>query len=317
MGAVRLLLRRVVHRPRLLHAAARLGSRIPLLGGVLPAAADLADGFPEVPQRPARRRLPARLSAAPPGRGEATLFLGCIQDAVFGDDNVAVARTAAACGFDVAVPRGQTCCGALHLHVGDRPGFLRRAALNCRVLAPGDGGGGPIVVGAAGCSAVLREYGRLLAGTPWAAQGEALGRRVRDFAEFVAEVSPPAVAMPPAGAPVRVTWHDPCHLCHAQGVRRQPRELLRNLPGIEYVEMEEADACCGSAGVYNLLQPELAARVLERKVAHVAATGARWVVTENPGCALQLRAGLRRAGHDIRVVALAQVLADAYGAEER
>jgi glycolate oxidase iron-sulfur subunit len=310
VGLVRWGLRWLVGRPRLLAWAVRAAQKLPSpLARHLPAGvAALLPGLPHPPERPARRRLPAVLPAAGPKRGEVALFLGCIQDAVFGEDNVAIARTLAACGYEVHIPRGQTCCGALHLHVGDRAGFARLAAANLAAL----GAGRPVVVGAAGCSAVLKDYGRLLAATPLAERARAVADRVRDFAEFLTSEPQLPVAMPPSGAPVRVTWHDPCHLCHAQGIRRQPRDLLRSIPGLDYVELPEADACCGSAGVFNLLQPELSAQVLARKVANIAATGARWVVTANPGCALQLRAGLRAAGLNVRVVSLAHLLVEAY-----
>jgi glycolate oxidase iron-sulfur subunit len=313
-GLIRAGLRRLVQRPRLLAWAVRLAPLLPPLRHRLPAGmAALLPGLPRPHQRPARLRLPPVVAARGEKRGEVLLFLGCIQDAVFGEDNAAMARTLAACGYEVHLHASQTCCGALHVHVGDRRGLQRLAARNLRALA----GNRPIVLGAAGCSAVLKEYGRLLADTPLAAEAAGLAARVRDFGEFVAALPQLPVALPPAGAPVRVTWHDPCHLVHAQGVRRAPRVLLGALPGVQCVELEEADACCGSAGVYNLVQPELSGQILARKVANIAATGARWVVTENPGCALQLRAGLAQAGLDVRVVSLAQVLAEAYGGEAR
>ena len=311
MALVRALQRHLVRRPTLLRWALRLGGHLPAgLRRLFPGLAPLLAGLPHPAQRPARRALPRQVPAEGQKRGEVDLFLGCVQDAVFGGDNVAIAGALAACGYEVHVRRGQTCCGALHVHTGDRSGFLRLAAANLAALP----GTRPVVLGAAGCSAVLKEYGHLLAGTPLAEAGAALAGRCRDFAELVAAGPRPPVAIPPAGAPVRVTWHDPCHLCHAQGVRQQPRELLAGIPGLEFVEMEDADACCGSAGIYNLVQPELAAQVQARKLAAIAASGARWVVTENPGCALQLRAGLRHAGLDVRVVSLGQLLAEAYRA---
>jgi len=308
---VRSGLRHIVRRPRLLALAVRLAGRMPSLAQRLPPGlAALMPVLPRPAQPPARPRLPRVLPARGPRQGEVDLFLGCVQDAVLGEDNVAIARVLAACGYDVRVRTAQTCCGALHVHIGDRDELRRLAAANIRAFGAG---GGPVVVGAAGCSAVLKDYGHLLADTRHAEAGAALAARVRDFAEFVGGVARRPVAMPPEGAPMRVTWHDPCHLAHAQGVRRQPRELLQTVPGLEYVELPEADACCGSAGVYNLLQPELADRVLARKVENIVATGARWVVTENPGCALQLRLGCRRAGCDVRVMSLAGLLAEAYG----
>ena len=313
-GLIRMGLAHLLRHPRLLALGVRL-ARWPLVLRRLPAgAAALVPGLPQPPQVPARRRLPRVLPPVGEKRGEVDLFLGCVQDAVLGDDNVAMAHALAACGYEVHLAKAQVCCGALHVHVGDRTELRRLAATNLRTFA---GTARPVVVGAAGCSAVLKDYPHLLEGTPLAAAAAALSARVRDFAEFIGALPALPVAMPPGGAPVRVTWHDPCHLSHAQGVRRQPRDILRAIPGLEYVELPEADACCGSAGVYNLVQPQLAGAVLARKVANIAATGARWVVTENPGCALQLRAGLAQAGLDVRVQSLAGVLAEALGGGAR
>ena len=311
---IRLGLRQLLRRPAILAQAFRLAGRLRGLSQRLPGVAGLLPGLPQPAQRPARGRLPGVLPAVGERRGEVELFLGCIQDACCGEDNFQMARVLAACGFDVRCRTAQTCCGALHQHVGDRRGVLSAARHNLAAFADG---AGAIIVGAAGCSAVLKEYGALLADTAWADAGRALAARVRDFSEFVSEQPGLPAAMPPAGAPVRVTYHDPCHLCHAQGIRTEPRRLLQAIPGLEYVELEEADACCGSAGVYNLLQPALSAQVLARKIACLQATGADWVVTANPGCALQLRAGLRQAGSTMRVVALSQVLAEAYGGDAR
>lgn len=315
MALLRIGMRRLVRRPRILALLVRLAQRLPLVTKRLPpGVTKLLLGLPQPAQVPARQRLPMLIPAQGPHRGEVDLFLGCVQDAVLGDDNVAIARTLSACGFAVHVLRAQTCCGALHVHIGDRAEVLRLARDNLAAFA---GSERPIILGAAGCSAVLRDYGHLLADTPWAEAGAALAARVRDLAEFLAEVSDLPMAMPPGGAPVKVTWHDPCHLCHAQGIRNQPRDLIRAIPGLEYVELPEADACCGSAGVYNLTQPELSSQVLARKVANIAATGARWVVTANPGCALQLRAGLREAGLDVAVLSLGQLLLEAYGGKSQ
>ncbi len=301
----------LVRHVRLLGFAAQAARRWPGLARRLPpAVAELAAGLPLRPERPARFRLQRVLPAQGEERGEVDLFLGCVQDACFGGDNVAIARVLQACGYEVHLRARQTCCGALHAHTGARGDLRRLARRNVQALS----GDRPVVVGAAGCSAMLREYGRVFAGTRLAASASALAARVIDFSAFVGAM-PAAqlpVAMPPGGAPVRVTYHDPCHLSHGQGVRRQPRELLALVPGLQLVEMAEADACCGSAGVYNLTQPELSAAVLRRKVDHIRESGARWVVTANPGCLLQLRAGLRQAGLDVRVVSIAQVLAEAY-----
>ncbi len=308
---VRSGLRHILPRPRVLAFAVRLATGLPFLAQRLPPGpAALIPVLPRPAQVPGRRRLPRVVAARGECRGEVDLFLGCLQDAVLGGDNVAAAYALAACGYDVHLRGGQTCCGALHAHIGDREAVRRLGAVNVRTFA---GTGRPLVVTAAGCGAVLKDYGHLLADTVHARAAAGLSKRVRGFAEFVGTCDSRPVAMPPAGAPVRVTWHDPCHLAHAQGVRREPRDILCAIPGLEYVELPEADACCGSAGVYNLLQPELAEGVLARKMENIAATGAHWVVTENAGCLLQLRLGCRRAGLDVRVLSLAELVAEAYG----
>ncbi len=309
---VRFGLRRLVPRPRLLSWTMRLVPRVAPLGRRLPGGLrDLVQALPTPVARPARRRLPAVLPAEERRRGAVDLFLGCIQDAAFGDDNLAIARVLSRCGYDVRTVRTQGCCGALHQHTGRRSDLEALARINLSAFAAEDDR--PIIVGAGGCSAVLKDYGRLLAAGPLAEPAARLGARVRDFSEFLAGLPDLPDALPPPGAPLRVTYHDPCHLAHAQGIRREPRSLLAMVPGVELVELHEADSCCGSAGVYNLLEPDLAARVLERKIANIEATGADVVVTCNAGCALQLRVGLARRGLPVRVLSLGRFLAEAWG----
>ncbi len=169
-----------------------------------------------------------------------------------------------------------------------------------------------LVVNAAGCGAVMKEYGHLLKGDEaYGERAEELGRRVRDVCEFLTQVPLPR---PGKEIKLRVTYHDACHLAHGQGVREQPRELLRRIPGLELVELPESDWCCGSAGTYNLTEPEMAERLLERKIDHIASSGAEIVVTGNPGCLLQIRAGLRRRGLKVRALHTVDLLAQAWNA---
>ncbi len=310
---IHLGLGRILTSPWLLSTAVRLAHLAGPLTGLLPRGVrELMAGLPTPAQRPARGQLPLVLPAVGPRRGAVDLFLGCVQDAVLGGDNAAAARVLAACGYDVHVIRGQTCCGALHVHSGARQALAALAATNMRTLGQD---GRPVVVGAAGCGAVLKEYPELLEGTPQAEAASRFGPQVFDFSEFLVRVPELPLAHTPRGAPPRVTYHDPCHLAHAQGVRRQPRDLIAAVPGIEYVELAEADSCCGSAGIYNLVQPKLAGQVLDRKLENLRASGAGWVVTANPGCALQLRGGIARAGLEMRVLSLAEFLDLAYGGE--
>jgi glycolate oxidase iron-sulfur subunit len=309
---LRFVYRGLLPYPRRLAAAARLtalaqragltrGRAVRLLPRPLRA---LAPALPPLSGRAARRRLPARCGRGTP----AAAFLGCVQDAFFPEDDLAMVGVLAATGHAVAVPAGQACCGALHLHAGDEEGARELARRNVAAFA---GTSGPVVVNAAGCGAVLKGYAQLLPGNPEAA---ALAARVRDFSEV-------AAGLPPPTRPVkaRATYHDPCHLAHAQRVRAEPRRALAAVPGLELVELPESDACCGSAGVYNFTQFDMSMAVLDRKMANVRATGADTVVTCNPGCALQLRLGVLRAGlppGSLRVRSLCAVLAEAYGVGE-
>jgi glycolate oxidase iron-sulfur subunit len=196
------------------------------------------------------------------------------------------------------VPEGQTCCGALHLHWGDRAGGRERARRNVAAFAGADW----IVTNAAGCGATLREYRHLLEDDVHAGD---LARRVRDVTELLAEHLPG----PRQPLDLTVTYHEPCHLAHGQRVREAPRTILRAIPGLRLVELAESDFCCGSAGVYNLLEPELAERLLARKLDRIGATGAQVVASGNPGCLMQLRQGLAARGLAVRAYHPVELLA--------
>jgi len=237
-------------------------------------------------------------------RGTAVLLTGCVAGTVFGGTNVATARLLRRAGVRVLVPRGQGCCGALAVHLG----AAERARTLARRLARVVGASGAdwVVSNAAGCGAFLREYGALLAGDPAAA---AVGSRARDALALFAELG-----LPPPSRPLACTVavHDPCHLAHGQGVRAQVRQLLAAVPGVRLVELEESDMCCGSAGTYNLTEPRMARRLLERKLDRIAATGADVVAAANPGCILQIRAGTILRGLPVRVEHPLDLLAAAH-----
>ena len=227
------------------------------------------------------------------------LLVGCVQRVYFGRVNEAAARGLADRGCDVAVPPGQGCCGALHLH-GGRDREARRLAE--AAIAALDGYD-RVVVTAAGCGSAMKGYGELL-GTE---RAHAFAARVRDVTELLAELPGPEPAS--GSRPRRVVYQDACHLLHGQGVREQPRTLLRQVPGVELVEIEDAGLCCGSAGTYNLLQPAAARELGERKARTILAARPDLVATANPGCALQVGAALRRLGRgDIPVVHPAELL---------
>jgi glycolate oxidase iron-sulfur subunit len=264
--------------------------------------------------------LPRRVAARDRRRAVVGMLTGCVQAVFFPQVNTATARVLAAEGCDVVIPNGQGCCGALSLHSGRRPEALRLAKRLIATFERADVDA--IVVNSAGCGSAMKEYGYLLAGDPaWAARANALAARVRDFAEFLADLTAPEVAAGradatgPAGQaaarhplPVTAVYHDACHLGHAQGIKAQPRALLRAIPGLELAEADDDGACCGSAGVYNLLQPEAARELGDRKAAAIQATGARLLISANPGCSLQIATALAARGVPMPVAHTAQVL---------
>lgn len=253
--------------------------------------------------------LPETIESIGAERGRAGFLRGCVMNEVFAATNEATVRVLARNGFRVVVPGRQGCCGALHLHGGRSEEAKTLARRNLDAF-PDDLDA--VIVNAAGCGSALKEYGALLADDPrYAERAAALSARVRDVTEFLADLSSTAPMQPLAG---RVTYHDACHLAHGQQVRAQPRELLQRIPGLQLVELPEADVCCGSAGSYNLLEPAMSGRLLERKVSNIQKTGATCVVAANPGCAMQIQAGLRRHGLAIRVVHPVELLDEAYEA---
>jgi glycolate oxidase iron-sulfur subunit len=251
-----------------------------------------------------RHRLPTRIPAQGERRATVGLLTGCVQDAFFSDVNAATARVLAAEGCDVIIPSGQSCCGALSGH-GGREELARQFAR--RTIATFEAAGvDTLVVNAAGCGSAIKEYGRLLADDPaWADRANRLAERTRDLTELLVRLGPRATRHP---VPLRVAYQDACHLRHAQGVRDQPRTLLRGIPGLELAELAEPDLCCGSAGIYNLVQPQAARELGDRKVSDVLATRADLLVTGNPGCLLQISSTARRRGADLAVAATASLL---------
>src|SRR5438094_66713 len=236
-------------------------------------------------------------------RSSVALLLGCVMRASYGDVHTATARVLAHFGVEVVETPDQACCGALHAHAGNKEEAIRLAKRNVAAFERAD----VILVNAAGCGAHLKSYAHLLEDRPnWAARATALASRVRDVSEFLETIAGDETFGELA---MRVTYQDPCHLAHAQGIRAEPRALLSRVRGLELVEMANADVCCGSAGFYNLAQPDYADRLLEPKIDAILATRPDAVVTGNPGCMLQLAAGLRSRGREgIPVLHLVEVL---------
>jgi glycolate oxidase iron-sulfur subunit len=297
-----------------LRAAQRTGlqqrvSRSSLPGRLSPElAAALRLAPPPAGRTPALPRLVAARSTR---RAVVGMLTGCVQGVFFPQVNTATARVLAAEGCDVVIPYGQSCCGALSLHAGRKNQAQRLAK---RVITTFERAGvDVIVVNSAGCGSAMKEYGDLLADDPdWAGRAQALAGRVRDFAEFLAQLTGPGPAdgavAPRHPLPVRAVYHDACHLGHAQGIKAQPRALLAAIPGLTVLETGDGGVCCGSAGVYNLLQPETARELGERKAATVEATGAQLLISANPGCSLQIATALAARGVSMPVAHTAQVL---------
>jgi glycolate oxidase iron-sulfur subunit len=270
-------------RLRRIPAVATLASKLP---GRLGAVESL---LPPVSVREAFARLPVHTPAVGERRARVALLSGCVQDVFFHRVNVATVRVLAAEGCDVLVPREQKCCGALELHSGREDSALARAKREIAVFETLDVD--HVVTNVAGCGSSMKEYGHLLADDPeWAERAKAFSARVRDVHEVLAELGPRAPRHPFRG---RVAYHDACHLGHAQQVRSQPRDVLRSIPDLELVDLPEAALCCGSAGIYNLVMPEAAAELGERKAANVRSVEPDLVVTANPGCLLQIGKYLR------------------------
>ena len=269
--------------------------------GRLPARlAQLEALMPDVDLRALGSSLPAHTPARAPGsvRARVGLVAGCVQRVFFPRVNEATIRVLSAEGCDVHVPRGQGCCGALSLHAGraHEAKAFARSLIDRFERERVD----VVVATAAGCGAHLKGYGTLFAGepssAPWAARAATFAAKVRDVSELLADLGPVAARQPIVA---RAAYHDACHLAHAQGVRRQPRELLRGIPGLELLEIPEPEQCCGSAGTYNLTEPEAADEIGERKVTNLLATRPEILVAANPGCLLQIRKLLRGRGIDL------------------
>jgi glycolate oxidase iron-sulfur subunit len=249
-------------------------------------------------------KLPERAPATGQRRAVVGMLAGCVQGAFFPGVNAATVRVLQAEGCEVVVPRSQGCCGALSVHNGREPEGQKYA--RALVDAFSDSGVEYVVVNAAGCGSTMKEYADLLADDPaYADRAREFAGKVRDVAEILAELGPVATRHP---LPVSVAYHDACHLGHAQGIRSQPRELLAQIPGLELREIAEAEICCGSAGIYNILNPEPARELGDRKAANIVATGAQLLVTANPGCLMQVTTAIERSGHPMGMVHTIEVL---------
>jgi glycolate oxidase iron-sulfur subunit len=275
--------------------------RTGLLDRISPQLAAMESLAPRLAKKEA---LPSRAAAVGTRRMVVGMLTGCVQREFFPGVNAATVRVLQAEGCEVVVPRSQGCCGALSVHNGREQEAQKYA--RALVDAFEESGVERVVVNAAGCGSTMKEYADLLADDPgYALRASRFADMVRDVSELLSELGPVAPRHP---LPVTVAYHDACHLGHAQGVRRQPRELLGQIPGLQVREIAEAELCCGSAGIYNILNPEPARVLGDRKAANIVRTGAELLVTANPGCLMQVSSAIERSGHPMGMAHTIEVL---------
>jgi glycolate oxidase iron-sulfur subunit len=284
--------------------ADRLIARTGLVGRVSPAAEQALRLAPPATRPMPAGRFPERVAARGERRAVVGMLTGCVQSVFFPRVNAATARVLAAEGCDVIIPRSQGCCGALSLHSGRAAEAVRFAQRTIETFEAA--GVDAIVVNSAGCGSAMKEYELLFADSPeWSQRAAALSAKVRDLAEFLDSLGAVAERHP---VEVRAAYHDACHLGHAQRITAAPRALLRAIPGLELLELRDAGMCCGSAGVYNLLQPEAARELGSRKADSVVDSGASLLISANPGCTLQISSELATRGVSLRTAHTAEVL---------
>jgi glycolate oxidase iron-sulfur subunit len=257
--------------------------------------------------RPVKRSSDYRLIPAGKVEGKVSFFTGCIADHWMQAAHHASIKLLLRAGYTVEIPSQQECCGALHVHLGSRNSSSELASEN---IAAFSGSDQPIILNAAGCGAHLKEYKSTHKSIPDAI---AFSERIADLSEFLMAA---AEKLPePVKREIKVTYDDPCHLIHAQGISQAPRDLLKRIPGVEVIELKESSWCCGSAGVYNIVRHDTSMELMQRKAKHIAATGADILLTANPGCLFQLRLAVKEAGLEMQVMHLAEFLDSCYQGE--
>ena len=283
----------------------------------LPIAQGLAS-LPPIPKASERRPLPAFTPARGEQRTHAAVLEGCVMPVLFGRVNRATVESLTNLGCACSTAPGHVCCGALHAHNGDLAGardLARGTIAAFDALESESGKPLPVVVNSAGCGAHMKDYRRLLANdAAWAERAASFSERVLDYSELalgLVVAGEVQLSVPSGTFPQPVTWDAPCHLCHGQGIRIEPLSLLTSIEGLEFVPLADSESCCGSAGIYSALRPADSQAVLGERLEALVSTGARTLVTANPGCHLQWQAGVRRAGIDVLVLHLAELLAPA------
>lgn len=263
--------------------------------------------LPDLPDRPLRQVIREDTAARGEVRGTIGFFLGCVMSLIFSDASRATIRLLSILGYRVLTPKNQVCCGAPNMLAGDLAGLKTAARKNVDIF--GDINVDFIVTDCGGCGAELKNYGHHLAESSAASFSD----KVRDISQILA-IHADELKLLLKPLPLKVTYHDPCHIAHGQGIRNEPRDLLKLVPGLAYVELANADACCGSGGTYNIEKPEMADRILRRKLDTIRDSGAEVVVTGNPGCLLQLKKGLMDHLPQVRLVHLTELLAQSIDA---
>ncbi|GFO61066.1 glycolate oxidase iron-sulfur subunit [Geomonas silvestris] len=270
---------------------------------MFPAALGRMEGLlPKLPGAPLRKTIDEVTPAQGTEKGTVGFFLGCVMSLIFSEASIATVELLSSLGYKVVTPKDQKCCGAPNMLGHDFEGVKQAARFNTD-LFEGDAYDF-IVTDCGGCGAELKKYGHHLDGE---AKATAFSSKVRDISEILAnEAGALKEKLKPLN--LKVTYHDPCHIAHCQGIRSQPRALINLVPGIDFRELPEADACCGSAGTYNIEKPEMSDRVLARKLANVEKTGADYLVTSNPGCLLQLKKAMAEQLPQVKVIHLTELL---------
>ncbi len=258
--------------------------------------------LPTLPARPLRQEIHEVTPAIGTEIGTVGFFLGCVMSLIFSDASRATITLLSSLGYKVITPKKQVCCGAPNMLGGDLAGLKEAALTNVEIF--GDYEVDFIVTDCGGCGAELKKYAHYIEGDA----ASAFSSKVRDISQVLSLHSEKLRAKL-TELPLKATYHDPCHIAHCQGIRKEPRDLLKLVPGLEYIELESADACCGSAGTYNIVKPEMSDQILKRKLDTIRFSGAQVLVTSNPGCLLQLKKGLADHLPEVKIMHLTEVLA--------
>ncbi|MEH7013306.1 (Fe-S)-binding protein [Neobacillus niacini] len=252
---------------------------------------------------------PSVIKAKGETKNEVSLLTGCVMDVFFSDINQSTINVLTRNGNDVSIPENQTCCGALHVHAGDREMGRKLAKQNITAFEDAD----KVIVNAAGCGCMMKEYAELFRDEPeWEERAKGFEEKVVDISKYLHDTG---YEKPKAMINTRITYHDACHLAHGQGVRKEPRDILLDIPGVEMVHMPNADRCCGSAGIYNITNPEMADAVLKSKMENVP-EDVEMISMGNPGCMMQMALGVQKYGRNQKIVHTVQLLDWAYQKEE-